>query len=350
MFWFSRSVNLPRPDDERPEPASLRMVTGYKLQVRRSEIYNLQLVACNSQLLTCKRLVNDHIIGVAAALGSAASWAVGTILFKGVGAEFSAMAMTLIKSFAGALLLFLLLLFVGWSPPQRDALGWLALSGLLGISVGDTFFFAALRRLGAHQLIIIMMLGPAITILMAVLILGELPTLLAWVGIVFVLGGVTLTFLGDSRTPEQPVTSRAGVVFGLLCILSMAASIIVAKLGLRNVSALEGTFLRMVSGCSGMLLIGALRRDLVRWLRPLRLDALRSRFALAVIVVTFGGFWLSLAAIKHLNVSIANTLIATEPLFALPLAVLWLGERPSRLAVTGACIAFPGALLLALNG
>jgi hypothetical protein len=31
------------------------------------------------------------------------------------------------------------------------------------------------------------------------------------------------------------------------------------------------------------------------------------------------------------------------------LAVVWLHERPSRLAVTGACLAFPGALLLALN-
>jgi drug/metabolite transporter (DMT)-like permease len=293
--------------------------------------------------------VNDHVIGVAAALGSAASWAVGTILFKGVGAQFSPIAMTFIKSFAGSLLLLILLLFVGWSLPPSDALGWLALSGLLGISAGDTFFFAALQRLGAHQLIIIMMLGPAITVLMAVLILGELPSLLAWIGIVLVLSGVTLTLFGDIRESEQQTGTRAGMIFGLLCILSMAGSIIVAKVGLRHLSALEGTFLRMVFGFSGVLLVGLFQRKIVPWLRPLRQGALRGRFALATAVVTFGGFWLSLAAIKNLDVSIANTLIATEPLFALPLAVLWLHERPSRLAVTGACIAFPGALLLALS-
>jgi drug/metabolite transporter (DMT)-like permease len=293
--------------------------------------------------------VNAHLIGVVAALGSAASWAVGTILFKGVGAQFSSMAMTFIKSFAGALLLLILLMFVGWTLPQSDALGWLALSGLLGISAGDTFFFAALQRLGAHQLIIIMMLGPAITVLMAVLILGESPSFLAWLGIILVLGGVSLTLFGDSRQAEQPATTQAGIVFGLLCILSMAVSIIVAKLGLRYVSALEGTFLRMAFGFSGLLLFGLLRRRIVPWLRPLRQVGLRGRFALAVVVVTFGGFWLSLAAIKRLDVSVANTLIATEPLFALPLAVLWLRERPSRLALTGACVAFPGALLLALS-
>ena len=259
------------------------------------------------------------------------------------------MAMTFIKSIAGALLLFITLFFVGWTAPQGDALGWLALSGLLGISAGDTFFFAALQRLGAHQLIIIMMLGPAVTVLMAVLVLGELPGLLAWVGIILVLGGVSLTLFGDSRGGKQTATTQTGIVFGLLCIVSMAISIIVAKLGLRDVSALEGTFLRMAFGFSGMLLLGLFQRKIGSWLHPLRKGGLRGRFALAVVVVTFGGFWLSLAAIKHLDVSIANTLIATEPLFALPLAVIWLRERPSRLAVTGACLAFPGALLLALN-
>src|SRR5258707_14365510 len=155
------------------------------------------------------------------------------------------MAMTFIKSLAGALLLLITLFFVGWTAPQGDAIGWLALSGLLGISAGDTFFFAALQRLGAHQLIIIMMLGPAVTVLMAVLVLGELPGVLAWVGIILVLGGVSLTLFGDSRGGEQPTTIRTGIVFGLLCILSMAVSIILAKLCISQVSALEGTFLRM---------------------------------------------------------------------------------------------------------
>lgn len=250
--------------------------------------------------------MNDHVIGVAAALGSAASWAVGTILFKGVGAQFSSMAMTFIKSFAGTVILLVLLLFVGWSLPPRDAFVWLALSGLLGISAGDTFFFAALQRLGAYQLIIIMMLGPAITVLMAVLILGELPGLLAWIGIVLVLGGVSLTLVGDVHESGEAATTRTGIIFGLLCIFSMAVSIIVAKLGLRYVSALEGTFLRMAFGFFGILLLGLFRRKIVPWLRPLQQGALRGRFTVAVVVVTFGGFWLSLAAIKKLDVSITT--------------------------------------------
>src|SRR5258708_8707463 len=130
------------------------------------------------------------------------------------------MAMTFIKSLAGALLLLILLLMVGWTRPQNSALGWLALSGVLGISAGDTFFFAALQRLGAHQLIIIMMLGPAVTVLMAVLVLGEAPGLLPWAGIILVLCGVSLTLFGDSRGAEQPATNPTRTLFGPLCFVS----------------------------------------------------------------------------------------------------------------------------------
>ena len=98
-----------------------------------------------------------------------------------------------------------------------------------------------------------------------------------------------------------------------------------------------------------MLVVSLAKRQVKGWLEPLRRAGLFGRFAVAAVVVTFGGFWLALFSIKRLDVSIANTLLATEPLFALPLSVFWLRERPLALAWSGAAVAFPGALLLALN-
>jgi drug/metabolite transporter (DMT)-like permease len=113
--------------------------------------------------------------------------------------------------------------------------------------------------------------------------------------------------------------------------------------------ALQATFLRMVAGSVGMLVVALAKREVKGWLQPLRQGGLKWRFAIAVALVTFGGFWLALFAVKRLDVSIANTLLATEPLFALPLSVIWLRERPIALAWSGAAVAFPGALLLAFN-
>ena len=301
-----------------------------------------------SQILDAIK-ASEHAVGVCAALASAASWAVGTILFKGIGENFSASAMTLVKSLLSVLLLAFSLIFVGWTKVPFSSLGWLILSGLIGIAAGDTCFFAALRLLPVHQLIILMMLAPGITLIMAILFLGEIPSPIGWLGIAMVLSGVTITLAADLRRGCSPVRAPAGLVFGLLAILCMGVSVIIAKVGLNTVPALQATFLRMAAGFVGMFIVALAKRQVKDWVEPLRSEGLKWRFAVAVAVVTFGGFWLALFSVKRLDVSIANTLLATEPLFALPLSVFWLRERPVALAWSGAAVAFPGALLLAFN-
>jgi drug/metabolite transporter (DMT)-like permease len=257
--------------------------------------------------------------------------------------------MTLVKSLLSVLLLAIGLVFVGWTRVPFSSLGWLILSGLIGIAVGDTCFFAALRRLPVHRLIILMMLAPGITLIMAILFLGEAPSPIAWLGIAMVLSGVSLTLAAELRQGVTPERTPAGLIFGLMSILCMGVSVIIAKIGLNSVPALQATFLRMTAGFLGMFVVALAKRQIKGWLEPLRGDGLKWRFAAAVAVVTFGGFWLALFAVKRLDVSVANTLLATEPLFALPLSVLWLQERPVALAWSGAAVAFPGALLLAFN-
>jgi drug/metabolite transporter (DMT)-like permease len=301
-----------------------------------------------SQILETAK-ASEHLVGVGAALASAASWAVGTILFKGIGENFSASAMTLVKSLLSVLLLAISLIFVGWTRVPFPSLGWLILSGLIGIAAGDTFFFAALRILPVHQLVVLMMLAPGITLSLAILFLGEMPSPIAWLGIAMVLSGVALTLGADLRHRRDARGAPTGLILGLLSVLCMGVSVIIAKIGLNTMPALQATFLRMAAGSVGMLIVGTARMQLKGWLAPLRDGGLKWRFALAVAIVTFGGFWLALFSVKRLEVSIANTLLATEPLFALPLSVLWLRERPVALAWSGAAVAFPGALLLVFN-
>ena len=260
------------------------------------------------------------------------------------------MAMTFIKSLLGLLLLAAALCLIGWEPVKSFPLGWLSLSGILGISLGDTFFFAALRRLPAHQLVVLMLLAPVVTLLMALCLLGERPAVISWTGIGLVLGGVSLTFKDRVEIDQETRDRGLGLLFGILSVLAMAGSVIIAKIGLQDVSALEGTFLRLFFGFGGMLVVGLARQKLGTWLVPLNEAGLRWRFLVAVIIVTFGGFWLSLLAIKRLDVSIANTLLATEPVFALPLAVIWLREHPTGAAVAGAIVALCGAGILAFSG
>jgi len=87
-------------------------------------------------------MLDDNIIGAAAALGSAASWAVGSVLFKMLGDKLEPVALTFAKGLLGVVMLGAALLFVGFQPVKYDAILLLTFSGLLGIAIGDTFFLS----------------------------------------------------------------------------------------------------------------------------------------------------------------------------------------------------------------
>lgn len=284
-------------------------------------------------------------IGIVAALGSAASWALGSILFKRLGESISPLAMTLAKGSISVVLLGLVLVFTGYQQIAWEPFWLLIGSGLIGIALGDTFFFEALQDLSPHALILLLMLGQVFTAILAVLFLGETPTLTIWLGILAVVVGLGIV-LSSQFSPEKQASRMRGILFGLLAMVAMSASTIVAKMGLESVSAIQATFIRMLAGTTGMLFFGIATRRIGRWAIPFKDTQLMSLFLVSVCVVTFGGFWLSLVAIKYVDVSIANTLNSTEPLFVLPLAAIFLKEKIVFKAVLGTAIATAGVVCL----
>ena len=286
-------------------------------------------------------------IGIAAALGSAFSWALGSVLFRRLGDFFPPVALTFAKGLLGSLLLGLVSLSLGFQPLEARIWGLLILSGLLGIALGDTLFFLALNRLGAHVVVILFTLGQVLTLLLAVFWLGERPRPLDWLGIALILLGVSLV-LWYRIEGEEGRTQLAGVGFGLLSILAMSVSIIIAKEALETAGSIQATLIRMLAGTLGIFLFSQWRGGLRSHLQPLREPKVWGLFLGSVIVVTFGGFWLSLAALAHVDVSIANTLGATEPLFVLPLAAFLLKERISRPAIFGGLASVLGILAIVL--
>lgn len=292
-------------------------------------------------------------IGIAAALGSAASWALGAILFKRIGESMSPLAMTLAKAVVSVIFLGLALLFLGISRIAPRELGMLVASGLVGIAVGDTLFFAALQHLGPQTLVVLMMVGQVITALLALLFLGERPSPKAWVGIACVIVGVAIVLWANLSGERQRSRGR-GIVLGLLSVACMAVSVIFAKQGLEggaNVGetmqqTMQGTCVRMLAGAVGIALFGLFTGKMGGWFAEGKNARLAGSFLFAVCVVTFGGFWLSLLAIRHVDVAIANTLNSLEPVFVLPMAAILLKEKITPLQIVGTLTALAGVIVL----
>lgn len=287
-------------------------------------------------------------IGIAAALGSSASWAVGWILFAQLGERLSPVALTLVKAAVSVVLLAAVLAVARPpAPVPPESLGLLVLSGVLGIALGDTLFFAALRRLGASVLVLLFALGQALTVFLAVLQLGERPSGVQLVGIAIIIASVT-TVLWLRSEDDRRSNEVSGILYGLGSIVAMSVSVIIAKRALGEAGALDATFIRMVAGMACIALWSLLNNPKRLDLRPLLEPAFVVKLVAAVAIVTFGGFWLSLVAVKAIDVSVANTLNSTEPIFVLPLALIFLREKITAPQILCAVTTIMGVALLSV--
>ena len=285
------------------------------------------------------------VVGVIAALGSAASWALGSVLFRRLGDYLPPVALTFAKGITSVVLLGVAVAIIGFESIGINAWLLLILSGLLGIALGDTLFFLALNNLGAHAVVILFTLGQVLTVILAVFWLGEQPQPLDWAGISLILGGVTIV-MWTRISGEEGRTGLVGAIYGLLSVIAMAVSIIIAKEALATTGTIQATFIRMAAGTIGIFVFGQATGQIFSGLGTLRQPRFFGFFLLSVAVVTFGGFWLSLVAIANLDVAIANTLNATEPLFVLPLAAFLLKERITLPVVLGSLVTVGGIVLI----
>ena len=292
--------------------------------------------------------------GVCIALGSTASWALCGVLFKRLGERLDPVGMTAVKSLAAAaLLLPALLFFQGWPAADGRQLALLAASGVIGIAIGDSFFFAALGRLSPLLLTILLLTCPNVfTGLLGVLCLGEMPSAPVWCGIGLIMAATALLVFpvggdGDGRSTVW------GVVFGVASVVCSSVSTVIAKpvmTGEGGLSPFAVTFFRMAAGGGVLAAYALCGGRLGVWVRPFRDVRYGLGFLGVTALVAFGGFGLSMAAFQRLDVVVAGALLSLEPLFVLPFMALFGGHKVKVREIAGMALAVGGVLLIALYG
>ena len=288
----------------------------------------------------------SQIIGCSAALLSAIAWAFGSLLFRKVGDEATPLAMNLVKASVGVLYLGAVLLLVGLEPMSYPTFLILGVSGLLGIAIGDTFFFKALVCLGPKLTLLLEPLVPVVTIALSAVFLHEKLSSLEWIGAFFSLGGVSVVLWKSAPEDKTEKKWRLGILCSLLATLGMSAGIVLAKIGLAKAPALQATFTRLLWGSVGLWAWGTASGQILAWLTPFKNIRLLRLILGSIAVVIFGGFWLSLVSLKYITASVSTILCSTTPLWILPISFFLLKEKISRAEVAGAVLAVCGIVLI----
>jgi drug/metabolite transporter (DMT)-like permease len=293
-------------------------------------------------------------IGEIAALTTAACWAVGSLLFAYVAGRAGSFALNCFRITLAMLVLWMALVVTGLvrgvPPPGDPSVGWLALSGVIGLSIGDLGYFGALQRLGARVATLLYALSPPMAALLAWVFLEESVGPIGLLGMALTLAGVLWVVLGRPAQ-EVPAGHRVqGVALGIMGAACQAIGLTLARHGMGDrIDPLVATALRMTAAAAATWLAAlALRRldaPMLVWRDP------RTRLAAlgATLLGPLLGVWLSLVALQHAGTAVAATLTATTPILILPLVVIVKKEKVGPRALLGAVLAVVGVALLFLR-
>lgn len=289
------------------------------------------------------------------ALGAALLWAVSSVLLKTLGKTIRPLELNLIKAATGFVLFAITTLIIreSFATIRPMAIAALAVSGAVGIGFGDTMFYECINRLGARRCLLITTLAPPMTVVFAWIFLRESLNLFSWIGIIVTTLGV-IWVVTEKNKDDQNETSRfnwLGIFFGFLAAITQAAGAVLSRWALTesSVSALQSALIRLLAGTVVLLLWIALRREkLGQWLKPLPKF---NFWGILVIVQFFGTYvaiWMQQLAFQFTKVGIAQTLLATSPLFVLPIAAMQ-KEKLSLRSILGVLVSIGGVCLLFLT-
>ena len=291
--------------------------------------------------------------GEMAALGAAFLWSLSTVVYGRFGKLLSPLVLNLIKGVIAIAFIALTLMLQTNLQPElpSTAVMWLLCSGAIGIGLGDTAYFAALNALGARRALLMESLAPPLAALLALLFLDEQLSVVAWVGIFLTPLGVAWVI--SERVPATEGVNLQpwrGVIWALLAELAQASGAVISRGALANtvVDPLWSGLLRIVAGVGVLVILVAVRGPLGKQLQPLRSPQLLLWITLAAFLGTYLAIWLQQVSLKYAPAGIAQALLATSPLFVLPIAAM-MGDRVTGRAVLGVLVAIGGVWLLISN-
>ncbi|MDQ6604255.1 MAG: DMT family transporter [Chloroflexota bacterium] len=300
-------------------------------------------------------------LGELLGLTAAIIWATSNTLMRMQTARLGAVAVNFWRCLVGVPFFIILFLIVRDPGTLRElaplTILYIILGVCIGMVTGDTLQYHAIKLIGVSRSMPISGCFPLFTVFFAWLLNGEPIRVRVIGGAVVVMLGVLLISLpkrsparlGIIAVPAPAVVDRTnmvGIAFSVIAAVCWSLATVVQSKALAHSDPITVNLIRMpVAAC--VLLVASRGRANI----PLRQFGGRT-FLFLIVIGIFGTGLASISYLGALKIAGAGktaVLGATAPLFALPLSILFLGERPGSRAVIGTLLTVLGIGLVVLS-
>ncbi|MDA3868183.1 MAG: DMT family transporter [Salinivirgaceae bacterium] len=299
----------------------------------------------------------ENYYGELAGLGTAVCWTATSIFFEAAGKRIGSLSVNLIRLFMAFFLLGTVTWIMrGYFLPVDATLynwGWLALSGIVGFTIGDLLLFQAFVVVGARISMLIMALSPPVAAIAGWLILNESMSPKSLLGMGITLSGIMMVVLNrparDSNGKKAKFKDWFHNPLGLLLAFGgatgQAIGLVLSKKGMEGYDVVASTHIRVIAGAVGFMIVFTFMK---RWRRIF--TGLKDKKGMiftsgGAFFGPFLGVTLSLLAVKFTTAGIAQTLMSLVPVLIIVPAVIIFKEKVTLREVFGAFIAVGGVVL-----
>ncbi len=289
-----------------------------------------------------------HYVGEIAAIATALCWAITSTAFEDAGKRIGSINLNLLRLLFGFTFLSIFTFITrGMVLPldaSLEAWGWLLLSGLVGIVIGDLLLFEAFVLIGARISMLIYASVPPLSGIIAFIFLGEAMTPMQILGMFVTIIGIALVILDGSDKSQKVKLSHPviGILLAFGGALGQAVGYIIGKYGMGDYDPFAATQIRLVGGIISFALIFTIKGywktffPVFKELRALKSTTIGAFFG------PFIGISLSLFAVQRINPGVASTLISITPVLLIPYAIVVKKEKVHLKEIIGSFVAVLG--------
>jgi drug/metabolite transporter (DMT)-like permease len=299
-----------------------------------------------------------HYMGEIAALLTAVFWTITSLSFESAGKKIGSLQVNLIRLVFAFLIFGIVNYFRrGLILPVDASLEswlWLAASGVVGFVIGDLLLFQSYVVIGARIAMLIMALAPPITAFVSWLILGEVLSLMNWVGMIVTLTGISIVILKrekkeDSLTHKITTSySIKGILLAFGGAIGQGVGLVLSKKGMGDYDAFAASHIRVITGMLGFAIIILFTGRYGKIWKALQHRSAMKRVALGSVFGPFLGVSFSLLAIQHTQAGIAATIMSIVPVLIIPPAIFLFHEKVNWKEIIGAIITVAGVAIFFL--
>jgi len=250
-------------------------------------------------------------------------------------------------------ILYVIIVVVRQDPLEWSIYGVLAfiVAGLLSSFFGRGTLFSGIRRIGSSRAVGIKNSAPVVTILIAVLFLGESLTIWSGLGMLIILLGLFFFIREQWFSPgTQQKGGWTGFLLAGISAFCFGMGQAFRKIGVRYLP--DPVLGSLIGTCVALLLYGCIavfreqiRTSLVEQIRKINLYYILSSITICLGLLSFFG------AILFTQVAYVSAVAGIEPVLTVILAYLFLKrqEKLDRMTVISAVLMFSGIVIMALS-